>query len=221
MIKKQAIIFDMDGLIFDTEKIYHKANKEAAATFGIPYTDDIFYRFIGSNYEDVINFYHTEFDSEFGRDQVNSFILKADKLVEEYFRAGLVETKPGLYELLDFLDEREIPKLIASSSSAQIIELLLDRSNLKNRFQAFVSSDDVKRAKPDPEIFELASKRLGLSKEEILILEDSRNGILAANQAGIDVIMIPDIIEADAELRDLTEAVLPSLDELIGLWAEK
>ncbi|WEV60990.1 HAD family phosphatase [Streptococcaceae bacterium ESL0729] len=221
MIKKQAIIFDMDGLIFDTEKVYHRANKEAAKTFGIPYNDEIFYRFIGSNYQDVINFYHQEFDSEFGEEQVNSFILEADRLVEEYFRAGLVETKPGLYELLDFLDQKEIPRIIASSSSAQIIELLLDRSDLKGKFQAFVSSDDVKRAKPDPEIFELASQKLGLAKEEILILEDSKNGILAANQAGIDVIMVPDIIEADDELRDLTEAVLLSLDDLVGLWAEK
>ncbi|MPN19198.1 Pyrophosphatase PpaX [bioreactor metagenome] len=117
-------------------------------------------------------------------------------------------------ELLDFLEEQDIPKVVASSNQRKVIELLLEKNNLLTRFDMIVSAENVKRAKPDPEIFLLAQQKLGTTKENTLILEDSQNGILAAEAAEIPVIMVPDLLEPSAELADKTVAVVSSLHEI-------
>lgn len=110
------------------------------------------------------------------------------------FSLGAVQLKPGVIELLDFLEEHRIPKVVASSNQRHIIELLLEKNQLTNYFETIVSAENVKRAKPDPEIFLLAHEYLGTKKQETLVLEDSKNGILAAASAEIPVIMIPEFV---------------------------
>jgi len=115
------------------------------------------------------------------------------------------------------LQEKNIKSCVASSNQRRIINILLEKNNLSEEFSHIVSFEDVTKAKPDPEIFEIAAGRFGLPKEDLLILEDSKNGILAADQAGIDVIMVPDLIKPTPAIEEKTLAILPTLNEVSSI----
>lgn len=212
-MKVNAVIFDMDGLLFDTEMVYYEATQMVADQMGFPYDKEFYLRFLGVSDEEVWANYHEIF-AEYGRETVQRFIDESFQETLSRFASGNVQLKPGVMELLDFLEEQDIPKVVASSNQRKVIELLLEKNNLLTRFDMIVSAENVKRAKPDPEIFLLAQQKLGTTKENTLILEDSQNGILAAEAAEIPVIMVPDLLEPSAELADKTVAVVSSLHEI-------
>lgn len=212
-MKVNAVIFDMDGLLFDTEMVYYEETQMVADQMGFPYDKEFYLRFLGVSDEEVWANYHEIF-AEYGRETVQRFIDESFQETLTRFASGNVQLKPGVMELLDFLEEQDIPKVVASSNQRKVIELLLEKNNLLTRFDMIVSAENVKRAKPDPEIFLLAQQKLGTTKENTLILEDSQNGILAAEAAEIPVIMVPDLLEPSAELADKTVAVVSSLHEI-------
>lgn len=178
----KAVIFDMDGLLFDTEIVYYEASQMVADQMGFPYDKELYLKYLGVSDEEVWANYHQIFAS-FGKNNVQKFINDAYEETIRRFSLGAVQLKPGVIELLDFLEEHRIPKVVASSNQRHIIELLLEKNQLTNYFETIVSAENVKRAKPDPEIFLLAHEYLGTKKQETLVLEDSKNGILAAASA--------------------------------------
>lgn len=210
----KAVIFDMDGLIFDTESIYYRGSQEVADELGIPYDAEVYNRFLGVGDSEIWATYHQMYDEEFGADLVNDFIKLSYERVVDYLKSGVAEMKPGLLELLSYLEKNNIPKIVASSNNIDIIEDLLKKNNLLDRFSKIVSVEDVKNAKPDPEIFNKAHEVLGIDKDNLLILEDSNNGVIAGHAADIPVIMVPDLIQPDEELRSKTIAVLDSLADV-------
>lgn len=209
----KAVIFDMDGLLFDTEIVYYEASQMVADQMGFPYDKELYLKYLGVSDEEVWANYHQIFAS-FGKNNVQKFINDAYEETIRRFSLGAVQLKPGVIELLDFLEEHRIPKVVASSNQRHIIELLLEKNQLTNYFETIVSAENVKRAKPDPEIFLLAHEYLGTKKQETLVLEDSKNGILAAASAEIPVIMIPDLLAPSEDLQQKTLAVLSSLHEV-------
>ncbi|EOW1883931.1 HAD family hydrolase [Enterococcus hirae] len=211
----KAVIFDMDGLLFDTEIVYYEASQMVADQMGFPYDKELYLKYLGVSDEEVWANYHQIFAS-FGENNVQKFINDAYEETIRRFSLGAVQLKPGVIELLDFLEEHRIPKVVASSNQRHIIELLLEKNQLTNYFETIVSAENVKRAKPDPEIFLLAHEYLGTKKQETLVLEDSKNGILAAASAEIPVIMIPDLLVPSEDLQQKTLAVLSSLHEVPG-----
>lgn len=211
----KAVIFDMDGLLFDTEIVYYEASQMVADQMGFPYDKELYLKYLGVSDEEVWANYHQIFAS-FGENNVQKFINDAYEETIRRFSLGAVQLKPGVTELLDFLEEHRIPKVVASSNQRHIIELLLEKNQLTNYFETIVSAENVKRAKPDPEIFLLAHEYLGTKKQETLVLEDSKNGILAAASAEIPVIMIPDLLAPSEDLQQKTLAVLSSLHEVPG-----
>ena len=211
----KAVIFDMDGLLFDTEIVYYEASQMVADQMGFPYDKELYLKYLGVSDEEVWAKYHQIFAS-FGKNNVQKFIKDAYEETIRRFSLGAVQLKPGVIELLDFLEEHRIPKVVASSNQRHIIELLLEKNQLTNYFETIVSAENVKRAKPDPEIFLLAHEYLGTKKQETLVLEDSKNGILAAASAEIPVIMIPDLLAPSEDLQQKTLAVLSSLHEVPG-----
>ena len=211
----KAVIFDMDGLLFDTEIVYYEASQMVADQMGFPYDKELYLKYLGISDEEVWANYHQIFAS-FGKNNVQKFINDAYEETIRRFSLGAVQLKPGVIELLDFLEEHRIPKVVASSNQRHIIELLLEKNQLTNYFETIVSAENVKRAKPDPEIFLLAHEYLGTKKQETLVLEDSKNGILAAASAEIPVIMIPDLLAPSEDLQQKTLAVLSSLHEVPG-----
>ncbi|EMF0104994.1 HAD family hydrolase [Enterococcus hirae] len=211
----KAVIFDMDGLLFDTEIVYYEASQMVADQMGFPYDKELYLKYLGVSDEEVWANYHQIFAS-FGKNNVQKFINDAYEETIRRFSLGAVQLKPGVIELLDFLEEHRISKVVASSNQRHIIELLLEKNQLTNYFETIVSAENVKRAKPDPEIFLLAHEYLGTKKQETLVLEDSKNGILAAASAEIPVIMIPDLLAPSEDLQQKTLAVLSSLHEVPG-----
>lgn len=211
----KAVIFDMDGLLFDTEIVYYEASQMVDDQMGFPYDKELYLKYLGVSDEEVWANYHQIFAS-FGKNNVQKFINDAYEETIRRFSLGVVQLKPGVIELLDFLEEHRIPKVVASSNQRHIIELLLEKNQLTNYFETIVSAENVKRAKPDPEIFLLAHEYLGTKKQETLVLEDSKNGILAAASAEIPVIMIPDLLAPSEDLQQKTLAVLSSLHEVPG-----
>ncbi|GEQ49222.1 HAD family phosphatase [Tetragenococcus koreensis] len=210
----QGIIFDMDGLMFDTETLYYKATQEAADMMGFSYDFATYEKYIGVSDEEVWQAYHEMYDPLFGEQAVNTFINYSFDRAVELFEAGAADLKPGLKELLHYLQEKEVQRCVASSNQRRIIDILLEKNDLSDEFSHIVSFENVKKAKPDPEIFEKAAAAFDTSKENLLILEDSKNGVLAADQAGINVIMVPDLITPTPAIEARTLAVLPTLNEI-------
>lgn len=214
MSKFKGLIFDMDGLLFDTEKLYYQATQEVADNMEIPYTIDIYRRFVGTGDEELFKNYHKMYDSTIGKELVNQFFEQSIQRSIQLFEAGQANIKPGVHEVLHYCNVNEIPCAIASSNQRSIIDMLLSKNDLHRYFSHIVSFESVSRTKPDPEIFNKAHQLLELPKEDLLIFEDSKNGILAAEAAGIGVVMIPDMIAPTKSLQEKTLAILQSLYEV-------
>ena len=214
MKKVKGIIFDMDGLLFDTESIYCDANLVVAEKYSLPFTKEIYARFIGISDEEVWAELHKMY-ADHGEETVQKFIDESWGMAHDRFKTGEVDLKPGVHELLAYLEEKEIPRVVASSNVRPIIEILLEHAGIRDKFSDIISAEDVKFAKPDPEIFVIASNRLGLAPEDCLVLEDSKNGILAAEGAEVPGVMVPDILPPTTELKEKTEAVFSTLHEVI------
>ncbi|MHC5218498.1 HAD family hydrolase [Enterococcus sp. LJL128] len=213
MKKFDGVIFDMDGLLFDTEMIYYQSSQKIADIMGFTYTKELYLEFLGVSDEEVQENYHRIFEAH-GKEKVEEFIQRSYADTLAAFKAGQVPMKPGVIELLDYLEENNIPKIVASSNVRPAIELLLENAGISDRFQQIVSAEDVSRAKPDPEIFQKAAGLLGTKLEKTLVLEDSSHGVNAAYAAGIPVIMIPDLLQPDEELKVKTLKVLNSLNDV-------
>lgn len=210
----KGVIFDMDGLIFDTEQLYYAGAQAAADTFGFPYDKELYLNLLGISDEEVIMKYHELFDEKFGVDTVTAFIEAAYENTGLLFAQGKATLKPGVMELLTYLKVNKIKWVIASSNQRAVIDELLEQAELTAYFSTVVSAEDVPKAKPDPAIFLAAQNLLGTKKEETLVLEDSQNGVLAAYRAEIPVIMVPDLLPPDADLKNKTVAVVSSLHEV-------
>ena len=192
MSKIKTVIFDMDGLMFDTEKIYYQASQETADKLGMEYSFDVYSKFIGAGNDIMVNTMHEMYEDH---ELLAQFLKESEIELEDRLRNGQVDLHEGLIDLLDYLKEEKIPAVVASSTHRELVEHLLERLNVRHYFKDVVGGDEVPTAKPDPAIFNKAFSKTGIKhKEEALILEDSKNGVLAAAGAGIPVIHIPDMI---------------------------
>ena len=209
----EGVIFDMDGLLFDTELIYYQSTQKIADLMNFPYSKEIYLEFVGVSDKEVQENYHRIY-KDFGKEKVDEFIQRSYDDTYQVFESGKVPLKEGVLELLDFLDQEEIPRIVASSNVRPAIELLLDGAGIKERFSGIVSSEDVTRAKPDPQIFRKALVNLGTRADSTLIFEDSFHGVTAADAAGIPVIMIPDLLAPTDEIKEKTLEIFESLTQV-------
>lgn len=218
-MRKKAVIFDMDGLMFDTETLGYQAQAELAEEMALPIAFDFDYylKQVGRSDKDVV----TELASDFGDAELAEQFLKKMKERQANIASekGL-PIKKGLYDLLSFLKEAGVVCVVASSSRRSEVSFYLELADISHHFRYQVCGDEVSFAKPDPEIFLSAWKPLGIPKEDCLILEDSLNGIRAAYDAGIEAIMIPDLIVPDDEAKAKTIAILPDLHAVID-WLKE
>lgn len=213
MKKIDGVIFDMDGLLFDTELIYYQSTQKIADAMSFPYSKELYLEFLGVSDEEVQENYHRIY-KDFGKEKVNEFINRSYDETYQVFKSGEVPLKEGVLALLDFLDQQEIPRIVASSNVRPAIELLLEGAGIKERFSGIVSAEDVTRAKPDPEIFQKALANLGTKADSTLIFEDSFHGVTAADAAGIPVIMVPDLLAPTDEIKEKTLEILDSLTQV-------
>ena len=186
----KAIIFDMDGLMIDTERLALKAWQLAGADFGFPISDDIFITMVGRNRRDsdltLVEIFGTDFPIGAVRNRYRTYL---DSWIDE----GKLSVKSGLLELLCFLDEISMPKAVATSTEYERATYKLSLTNLLEHFPIVIAGDQIQKGKPAPDIFLAASVQLSILPEHCLVLEDSDAGIQAAYDAGMTPVMIPDM----------------------------
>lgn len=205
-MKVQGVIFDMDGLMFDSEKLYYQANLAAAKQMKLDYSDDYYERFIGASDEDLMAFFREAFGSE-----AQEFMRLTYQAIDQAIHQGRLEKKPGLDELIAYLEQQQISKAIASSNFKTKIGDFLTATQTASHFPTIISMDDVAKGKPAPDLFEAALAALGTPAAETLVLEDSLNGLLAAQAAGIPCIIVPDLIKPTVQMQVQALTIVPDL----------
>jgi HAD superfamily hydrolase (TIGR01509 family) len=205
-----AVIFDMDGLLFNTETLYQEAILLAAAEGGHDVSSGIFGRTIGLPWTQSRLLLLDHFGTAFPADE----FLAAWVRQFEVMAATRLALKPGVVELLDTLDRLRLPRAIATSSSNHTVQHHLSAHNLVGRFDAIVGHGDYAAGKPAPDPFLRAAEWLGVAPGSCLALEDSHNGVRSAAAAGMTTIMVPDLLQPTAEVRALCSHVVDDLHEV-------
>ena len=206
----QLIIFDLDGTIIDSEPVAMEAWIQAGQEFGILIKPDDLLPMIGVNGESN----RRMMLERFGQDiPFEAMLSRVRELTKETYQAG-VPIKEGVKELLTVLNDFRIRRCIATSSRKARSEDLLHRVGLLKEFEFLLSGEEITHSKPHPEIFELAMARLGIPPKETMIVEDSKNGILAAKASGAISVLIPDLLPVDAIMKENADLIFNSLLDL-------
>ena len=186
----ELVAFDVDGLMIDTESVWKNAFDKAGDKYGIPNLGDtLFPSLIGKRLED--------------EQELLDRLLPSDiqnQLINEWRQIGLgslereVPVKPGLYEMLDFLEQHHIKMAVATTTRRELTEQRLKKIGVYDRFEYVLCGDEVTKRKPDPEIYLSVLHKMNTKAENAIVLEDSSVGVEAAYRAGIDCIQVPDLI---------------------------
>lgn len=207
-----GVIFDMDGTMFDTERMWATFWEPALAALGLPYREGLAEAARGTagvtTRNVVRQFYGPDCDAE-------AIVDSLHRVADEVFFSAPVPKKPGLDALLAWLKARHIPMAVASSSREAMIRHNLDVWGLTQDFTAIVSGQHVAHSKPDPEIFLLTAQKLGVEPSRCLVLEDSYNGVRAGAAGGFVTVMVPDLVPADDEMKRLYTMECASLEEVL------
>jgi len=208
MMRPRAVIFDMDGLMLDTERLAPAAWSDAARAVGVEFDMTLLPAMVGRNFRDCnALIVERHGDAYPTAELMRAWHVAYDAIVA---RDGIA-LKPGLVELLDWLEREDIDKAVATSTRRDRAQAKLAQTGLLQRFTALVGGDEIARGKPAPDIFLLAAERLAREPGDCLVLEDSEPGVRAALAAGMTPIMVPDLHQPSAELLALGPLVLASL----------
>ena len=212
MAYRKLVIFDMDGLMFDTEELNFRTYSAAAREFGYTLPRETFCRLLGGSRERNNGILREAMGAGYPLEQVAERNRAA---FSAYIEANGVPVKPGLYELLRYLKEKKILCAVASSSPEASVRRNLKSAGLDDTFDRLYYREKVADVKPSPEIFLGPCRELGVAPGEALVLEDSENGILAAHRAGIPVVCVPDMKYPAPEYATLTLAICGSLSQTV------
>ncbi len=211
----ESVIFDMDGLMFDTERLYVRSLEEyVGPKTGIAFPRESILRTLGSNHADFERMFPTLFGTEISFSDCYAMI---ESWMKHEMETNGVPVKPGLYTLLDALKASGVRIALATGTSRHIALEYLRRTDTLGYFDAFAFGDQVVHGKPDPEIFLLACSNLGGTPAATAVFEDSVNGLRAAHAGGFFSICVPDLIDPLPLLDFTPDAVLHTLDEAIPL----
>lgn len=210
--QRQLVIFDMDGLMFDTERLSHEAWMQTAKEYGFHYSMEITRKKLGLGKRGVRQL----FEAYFGMDiPIEKWHNRSHAIKRQLIdQKGKAIIKPGLLPLLEFLEEKGILTAIASSSDREMIEHYLELTEIHHHFDYILSGDQVTKSKPDPEIFLKTCQAVGMLPEAALILEDSASGSEAAQRARIPLFFVRDLIEPTDAIRKYALGVFNDLTEV-------
>ncbi len=209
----KGIIFDMDGTMFDTESISVEAMQQVARRYGVSVEYHVALEFLGLPSEETKRRFLLKFGADF---DYAHYIMDKIAYQNAVIQEKGVPIKPGLLELLQYAKENQFLCAVATSTSRKRTEDLLSRAKLENAFLSVICGEDVECGKPNPDIFHCAADKLGLKPEECIVIEDSRNGILAASRSGSLGILVPDLIPADEEMKQAADVICADLFEVLA-----
>jgi len=209
-MKIAAVIFDMDGLMLDTESIYKLSWQKAAEDCGYVLDDPFYLTLIGQPNEACEAVLLERFGLDF---PLADFRGRWSSIWRTEVESSGIPTKVGLLDLLSFLRKEQVPVAIATSSDRDYADLSLRAAGLASMFEHIVTADQVARGKPAPDIYLESARRLGVDPSRCIALEDSDAGVLAASAAGMTTVMVPDLKPPSAEAQQAAFCVASSLLE--------
>ncbi|MGP8306086.1 HAD family hydrolase [Vibrio sp. YIC-376] len=206
----QAAIFDMDGLLLDTERVCMRVFQEACEVQELPFYKEVYLSIIGRNAAGI----ETIFRKAYGND--------LDRLHQEWrtrynavVKHQAIPVKDGVVELLEWMKEQNLPTAVATSTAKDVAKIKLELAGLSKYFDNLTTGCEVNNGKPDPEIYLLAANRLNVDPTKCLAFEDSNNGVKAAVAAQMSTYQIPDLVEPCEEVRQFGHSIVPSLHDVL------
>ena len=212
----EAVVFDMDGLIFDSERLVLDSWIEVGKKYNIRDIEEVFRLCIGTNKVKTREIV----DAHYGKDfPYESFGAEASAIFREWMEKDGLPIKPGVEKTLRILKERGIPLGLASSTRVAVVTEELKETGLYDYFQVVMGGDQLKRSKPEPDIYLMTCEKLGVDPAKCYALEDSYNGIISAYRAGMKPVMIPDMLPATKEMEEKSVVILESMEQFVA-WMD-
>lgn len=209
----QAAVFDMDGLLLDSERVSYDTFAAACKDLGVEFKEQVYLKIIGTNAQQIKRILVDGYGPELPYDELRALWL--DKYHAITMHQAL-PVKEGVVELLEWLKSKAIPMAVATSSNRQVAQIKLTNAKLIDYFESLSTGCQVTHSKPHPEIFLKAASTLSVAPEHCLAFEDSDNGVRAAVSAGMHVYQIPDLIEPSEQLKSLGHRICGSLSEALN-----
>lgn len=207
---KPALIFDMDGVILDSEQLVRRSWNLAAQDYGAANSDPVFLLTVGTTRKHTCDILREHYGADFPAEEFNTSL---SKIYHEIEALEGVPVKTGTRELLQWAKQTGFRVGLASSTRQPIVERELGRENLLQYFDYVLGGDRIARSKPFPDIYETACREMGVQPANAFAIEDSYNGIRAAHTAGMMPVMVPDLLPPTEEMRQLSTAVFSDLTE--------
>ncbi len=212
MNKIKAVIFDMDGVIFDSERVYMETWKIIGEKYGLDGIEDTCRACIGVNAEETKKIFLSRHGEDVPYDEYRKELRS---IMDKRYEKEKFKIKSGVHEILEYLRSNGIKTALASSTGEKRVKAELEDAGILGYFDSVTGGDNVKRSKPMPDIFLLAAQKINEKSENCFVIEDSYNGIRAGYAAGMRVIMVPDLIEPDEQIKKMTEIILPTLNDVL------
>lgn len=210
-MKYKAVIFDMDGVIFDSERLVLEGWQEIAAKYGIKGIEEVLPRCLGVNAQATREIFREYYGQDFPYDEYKK---EASALFHSRYGNGKLPLKPGVKEILSYLKENGYLVGLASSTRQAIVEQEIRDAGLMPYFDNLVCGDMLKSSKPEPDIYLKACENLDVEPRMAVAVEDSYNGIRSAKRAGMVPVMVPDMVQPDEEMRSLAHKICKDLFEV-------
>lgn len=207
----EAVIFDMDGLMIDSERVTFEGYQHVLKKDNLTMSEETYKTLLGKTVKAVYELFANDYGEQYDVDQV---IKEVHQYIADRFENDGVPLKKGLLELLKYLKENNYKTIVATSSHRSRVDLILKQAKITEYFDDSICGDEVTHGKPDPEVFLKACQKLNVSPDKALVLEDSESGINAAYNAKIKVIGIPDMKYPDEKYVQMTYSIMNDLLEV-------
>jgi HAD superfamily hydrolase (TIGR01509 family) len=214
--KIRAVIFDMDGLLLDSERVALSTFVASCREFGFEPDVEVYYRCIGGNAERTKQVLTEGYGKDFPFDDV---VRLWHARYEDQAAGRPFPVKEGALDLLTFLNRQGIRRAVVTSTRRASAMQKLSNARLSSYFELVIGGDEIRQSKPDPEIYLTACRRLGEQAASCMALEDSDNGVLSAFRAGLVVVQVPDLLQPSEEVKALGHSVLNSLFDVKKMLA--
>ena len=209
MIK--AIIFDMDGLMIDSERVTFECYQERLKDMNLTMDEEFYKTLLGKPIKGIYQRFYDVYGNDF---PIENVIQDVHQLMAERFETEGVPVKKGLVELLHYLKDNNYKTIVATSSNRDRVDKILAQAKITEFFDDSICGDEVTKGKPNPEVFLKSCQKLGVNVEEAIVLEDSEAGIQASYDANIKVICIPDMKYPEKQYEEKTFKILKDLTEV-------
>lgn len=210
MIK--AVIFDMDGLMIDSERVTFEGYQHVMKKMGLEITRDFYLTLLGKPIKGIYQRFYDTYGNDF---PIEAVIKEVHQYMADLFETEGVPLKPGLSQLLEYLKAHQYRTIVATSSNRDRVDKILARAGITAYFDDSICGDEVTKGKPDPEVFLKSCEKLEVTPDQAIVLEDSEAGILAASRAKIQVLCVPDMKYPEPEFAKLTTKIISTLDDVI------